>query len=400
VTLALDPYLTDWLNLLVRGLHVVAAIAWIGGSFYFIALDNQLQPPERPEDEQRGVGGESWEIHGGGFYRIEKFTVAPERLPQTLHWTKWQAYTTWLSGFTLLVVLYYLNADQYLVDRSVNHISTHWLVAISLALLVAAWLVYDVLCRTLRSEALLGTVVLGLVALSAWGGYQLFSPRAAWLQVGAMLGTIMAANVFFVIIPAHWQLVRAKERGEAPDPRHNLRGKQRSVHNNYFTLPVLLAMLAGHFAFAYGRHLGWLVLVALMVLGALVRHFFNRRHAGQNLWWIPAVVALALVGMAIAMRPAHASGTAGTGEVAFSRVRQILDARCLPCHSEHPRNDAGIGVAPMAVEFDTPEQIVAQAQLIKTQAVTTHEMPIGNLTHMTDAERTTVGAWVDQGAKR
>ena len=348
MTLALGPYLTDWLNLLIRGLHVVAAIAWIGGSFYFIALDNQLEPPKRKEDDERGVGGESWEIHGGGFYRIEKFKVAPDQLPETLHWTKWQAYTTWLSGFSLLVVLYYLNADQYLVDRSLNDISTGWLIAISLA----------------------------------------------------MLGTIMAANVFFVIIPAHWQLVRAKERGEAPDPRHNIRGKQRSVHNNYFTLPVLVAMLSSHFAFAYGRSRGWLVLVALMVLGALVRHFYNRRHAGTNLWWIPAVVALALVGLAFALRPAHATGVAGGGAVAFARVQSIVDERCLPCHSQTPKNDAGISVAPMGVEFDTPEQIVAQAQLIKTQAVTTHEMPIGNLTHMTDAERAAVGAWVDQGAKR
>jgi uncharacterized membrane protein len=400
VTLALDPYLTDWLNLLIRGLHVVAAIAWIGGSFYFIALDNQLEPPEREEDAARGVGGESWEIHGGGFYRIEKFAVAPERLPKTLHWTKWQAYTTWLSGFSLFVVLYYLNADQYLVDRSVTSLSTGWLIAISLALLVGAWLVYDVLCRTIESDAAIGAIVLALVALSAWGGYQLFSPRAAWLQVGAMLGTIMAANVFFVIIPAHWQLVRAKERGEAPDPRHNARGKQRSVHNNYFTLPVLVAMLSSHFAFAYGRDLGWLVLVGLMVLGALVRHFYNLRHAGRNLWWIPAVVALALVGMAVAMRPEHTSGKPGTGRVAFARVQQIVDERCLPCHADKPKNDAGISVAPMGVRFDTPEQIVAQAQLIKTQAVTTHEMPIGNLTHMTDDERATVGAWVDQGAKR
>jgi uncharacterized membrane protein len=379
---------------------VVAAIAWIGGSFYFIALDNQLEPPEREEDAARGVGGESWEIHGGGFYRIEKFAVAPERLPKTLHWTKWQAYTTWLSGFSLFVVLYYLNADQYLVDASRTDLSTAWLVAISLALLVASWLVYDVLCRTIESDAAIGAIVLALVALTAWGGYQLFSPRAAWLQVGAMLGTIMAANVFFVIIPAHWQLVRAKERGEAPDPRHNARGKQRSVHNNYFTLPVLVAMLSSHFAFAYGRDLGWLVLVGLMVLGALVRHFYNRRHAGRNLWWIPAVVTVALVAMAVAMRPEHTSGKPGTGNVAFAPVRRIIDARCLPCHSQTPRNDAGISVAPMGVKFDTPEQIVAQAQLIKTQSVTTHEMPIGNLTHMTDDERATVGAWVDQGAKR
>jgi uncharacterized membrane protein len=397
--LAIDPYLTDWLNLLLRWLHVVAGIVWIGTSFYFVALDNHLRPPARAEDDERGVGGESWEIHGGGFYRIEKFKVAPETLPEPLHWYKWEAYTTWLSGFALFVVLYYLNASQYLVDRSVSDLSTGALIAISLALLAAAWVVYDALCRSLRNEALLGAIVFGLVTLAAWGSYHLFSPRAAWIQIGAMLGTIMVANVFFVIIPAHWQLVRAKERGEAPDPKWNIRGKQRSVHNNYFTLPVVLAMISNHFAFAYGRHLGWLVLVGLMAIGALIRHFFNRRHAGQNLWWIPAVAALGLVGMAVAMRPASTSGSAGAGKVAFAQVQQIVTQRCVPCHTESP-NFHGITSAPLGIKLDRPESIVALAQAIKTQAVDTKAMPIGNLTEMTDAERATLGAWVDQGAKR
>jgi uncharacterized membrane protein len=394
--LALSGYATDWLNLLLRGLHVVAVIAWIGGSFYFIALDNQLQPPEREEDRERGVGGESWEIHGGGFYRIEKFAVAPERLPETLHWTKWQAYTTWASGFALLIVLYYLNADVYLVGPS--SLATGWLIAISVGLLVAGWLVYDGLCRRIRSDLVLGAIVLGLTTLEAWASYRLYAPRAAWLQVGATLGTIMAANVFFVIIPAHRELVRAKERGEPPDPRHNVRGKQRSVHNNYLTLPVLLTMLAGHFGFATGRHLGWLVLIVLMVLGALVRHFYNRRHAGTNLWWIPAVVTAAIVVLAILLRPAHSS-SAGAEPVSFNRVQQIVTARCVPCHQASP-DFHGITSPPMGVRLDSPEAIVALAGAIKTQAVDTREMPIGNLTQMTDAERAAVGAWVDQGAKR
>jgi uncharacterized membrane protein len=396
VILALSGYATDWLNLLLRGLHVVAVIAWIGGSFYFIMLDNQLEPPGREDDRGRGVAGESWEIHGGGFYRIEKFAVAPERLPETLHWTKWQAYTTWASGFALLIVLYYLNADVYLVGPS--SLATGWLIAISVGLLVVGWLVYDALCRRIPSDLAVGAIVLGLTTVEAWGSYELFAPRAAWLQVGATLGTIMAANVFFVIIPAHWELVRAKERDEAPDPRHNVRGKQRSVHNNYLTLPVLLTMLAGHFGFATGRHLGWLVLIVLMVLGALVRHFYNRRHAGQNLWWIPAVVTAAIVVLAILLRPAHSS-SAGAEPVSFNRVQQIVTARCVPCHQERP-DFHGITSAPMGVRLDSPEAIVALAGAIKTQAVDTREMPIGNLTGMTDAERAAVGAWVEQGAKR
>jgi uncharacterized membrane protein len=400
VIVALDAYATGWLNLLFRWLHVIAAIAWIGSSFYFIALDNHLRAPERDEDAKRGVGGESWEIHGGGFYRIEKFTVAPETLPEPLHWYKWEAYTTWLSGFALFVVLYYLNASQYLVDRSVSTLSTGWLIAVSLALLVGAWLVYDALCRTLAgNEPLLAAIMAGLVVLSAWGSYQLFAPRAAWIQVGAMLGTIMAANVFFVIIPAHWQLVRAKERGEAPDPRHNRRGKQRSVHNNYFTLPVVLAMISNHFAFAYGRTRGWLVLVGLMALGALVRHFFNRRHRGKNLWWIPALAALAVAAMAVAMRPADTTSAAAGPPVPFARVQQIVDARCVPCHQEKPHS-YGFTAPPNGVRLDSPGAVVALAQAIRTQAVDTHEMPLGNLTGMTDAERETLGAWIDQGAKR
>ena len=391
MTLALSGYATDWLNLLLRGLHVVAVIAWIGGSFYFIMLDNQLEPPEREEDRARGVAGESWEIHGGGFYRVEKFAVAPDRLPETLHWTKWQAYTTWASGFALLIVLYYLNADVYLVGPS--SLATGWLIAISIGLLVVGWGVYDVLCRTIRSDLAIGAIVLGLATLEAWASYRLFQPRAAWLQVGATLGTIMAANVFFVIIPAHWELVRAKERGEPPDPRQNVRGKQRSVHNNYLTLPVLLTMLAGHFSFASGRHLGWLVLIVLMVLGALVRHFYNRRHAGTNLWWIPAVVAGAIVVLAILLRPA------GAEQVSCARVQQIVTARCVPCHQERP-DYHGITAPPMGVRLDSPDAIVALAGAIKTQAVDTREMPIGNLTQMTDAERAAIGAWVDQGAKR
>jgi len=262
--------------------------------------------------------------------------------------------------------------------------------------------VYDALCRTVgkRSDAWLGACMLVLVAATAYGVSHLFAPRAAYLQVGAMLGTIMVANVFFVIIPAHWELVRAKERGEAPDPRHNARGKQRSVHNNYFTLPVLLTMLAGHFAFATGRARGWIVLVVLIVLSALVRHFYNRRHAGTNLWWIPAGVTLAIVGLAILLRPQDSlpRGTA-TAVVSFADAQRIVTARCVPCHSENP-TFGGIDAAPMGIELDDPEAIVRQAQAIKTQAVVTKQMPLGNATQMTDEERRQLGAWVDQGAKR
>ena len=259
-----DAYLVDWLDLLIRWLHVIAAIVWIGTSFYFVALDSHLLPPRKSRDSDEGVGGESWEIHGGGFYRIHKFRVAPETIPEPLHWYKWEAYTTWLSGFALLVVLYYLDADSYLVDPSVRDLGTGAAIAISIALLALAWLVYDGLCRLLGNrELLLAAALVAFVAASAYAVSELFSARALPIQVGAMLGTMMVGNVLFVIIPGHWELVHAKRAGREPDPVHGIKGKQRSVHNNYLTLPVVLAMLGPHFPFAFAGEHGWLVLVAL-----------------------------------------------------------------------------------------------------------------------------------------
>jgi uncharacterized membrane protein len=301
--LALSDYWWGWGNLLFRWLHVVAAMAWIGASFYFIALDNHLEPPKDPDDARRGIGGEAWEIHGGGFYRVEKFRVAPERLPEPLHWFKWEAYTTWLSGFGLFICVYYSNARVYLVDTSVADLTTWEAIALSVGGLALAWLVYDGLCRAFATdEAVLAVLVFAFVCASAWGAWNLFAPRAAYLQVGAMIGTMMVGNVFFVIIPNHWKLVRAKEAGREPDPRWNREGKTRSVHNNYLTLPVVFAMLSNHFTFTYGHSQGWLVLVALMAVGALVRHYFNVRHRGLNLWPLLGVAAAAIVAIALAIR--------------------------------------------------------------------------------------------------
>src|SRR5207244_3490398 len=321
-----------------RWFHVVAAIVWIGTSFYFVALDQHLHEPRDERDLERGVGGESWEIHGGGFYRIEKFRVAPHVLPKPLHWYKWEAYWTWLTGFTLFVVLYYLQAHTSLIDSSVADLSTWEAVLISIGGLALAWIVYDLLCRTVgqRSEPGLALCVLGLVVAAAYGASLLFSARAAYLQVGAMLGTIMAANVFFVIIPAHWELVRAKEAGRDPDPAANRRGKQRSVHNNYLTLPVLFSMLAGHFPFTYGHAHSWLILVLLMVIGAWIRLYFNKRHAGETLWWIPLTAALGIAGIAICLRPAAAP--AGGAAVTFAEVRPIVEQRCRFCQSLPPKS--------------------------------------------------------------
>ena len=272
----LDPYVSDWLDLLLRWLHVIAAMAWIGTSFYFVLLDSSLRAPRSPDDVKDGVGGELWEVHGGGFYHVKKYRVAPPKLPEHLAWFKWEAYTTWLSGFGLMVVLYYFEARAHLIDPAVADLTPAQAVGISIGLLVAAWLVCDVLCRALVAhEGILAATLVAATAVATWGCSELFAPRAAFLQVGAMLGTVMAANVLFNIIPAHWELIRAKQDGREPDPRPAFVAKQRSVHNNYLTLPVLLTMLAGHAAFLYETTRPWLVLFALMLLGAWARLFFN-----------------------------------------------------------------------------------------------------------------------------
>jgi uncharacterized membrane protein len=386
----IDPYWEDWLELGIRWLHVVAGIVWIGTSFYFVALDNHLG---RPRVEEADVAGESWEIHGGGFYRISKYRVAPEELPEPLHWFKWEAYTTWLSGFGLLAVLYYANADTYLIDKSVADIPEAAAITVSLIGLAAAWVVYDLACMAFRSDAVLGLVLLGLVVASAYGAGQVFSGRAAYIQVGSMLGTIMAANVLFNIIPAHWELIRAKEAGREPDPAPALEAKRRSVHNNYLTLPVVFTMISNHFAFTYEDEHAWLVLVALVLIGAWIRHFFNLRHAGRTVWWIPATALAAAVALAVAIRPDDGGGAPARG-VSAAEATAIVQQRCAPCHSENPTQD-GYDTAPAGVVLDTREQIVAQADAIREQAVRTEAMPLGNVTGMTDEERDSLGAWLD-----
>ncbi len=392
----MDPYANEWLDLLLRWLHVIAAVAWIGASFYFIALDNHLRPPKKTEDADRGVGGEAWEIHGGGFYQVQKYRVAPARLPEQLYWFKWEAYTTWLSGFALLIVLYYFNADTYLIDKDVADLRPWEAIAISVALLAAAWIVYDLLCRVIPDDLVLAAVLLVLVTLSAWGLSHVFSGRAEYIQIGAMLGTMMAGNVFLVIIPAHWELIRAKEAGREPDPAPGIRAKQRSVHNNYLTLPVVFTMISNHFPITYGHSYSWLILVCLLVIGAWVRHFFNLRHTGRTAWWIPATAALGIAAVAVAIRPQDSGGESGGAPVPFTRVQAIVDQRCVACHSLHPTKASS---PPKGITFDEPGEIKERADAIERVAVETKTMPLGNVTEMTQAERDELGAWIEQGAK-
>jgi len=388
-------YAGDWLHLVVRWLHVTAAIAWVGASFYFIALDQSLRPPRRDGAEAEGVGGDAWEIHGGGFYRVEKYRIAPRTLPAPLAWFKWEAYTTWLTGFALMVLLYYVDPSQYLIDANRPHFQGWELVTASLAIIIFGWLAYDLLARSIASERTLTVAIIVLtVVIAALSGY-LFSPRGAFIQVGATLGTWMAANVFFVIIPGQRALVAATAAGTALDPGPGIRGKQRSVHNNYLTLPVLFAMISQHFPFTYGHDSSWVVLLAFMALGALVRHAFNLRHQGRD---IRRTLAVALAGgvvliVALAPQPQAAGLTAAD----FPAVQQVFAARCVTCHSSHPTNP-GFSVAPKGVMFDTQAEIVANAQRAYEQVVVTKAMPLGNVTGITDAERDLIGRWVRSGA--
>jgi uncharacterized membrane protein len=378
-------YLRDVLDVVLRLLHVVAGIAWIGASFYFIRLDLGLRPPERAADAEAGVAGEYWGVHGGGFYHSQKYAVSPARLPEHLHWFKWEAYTTWLSGFALLVLLYWLDADARLVDASVADLAAWQAVALSATILVLGWFAYDAACRLLRDDRLVAAVVVVLVVAATWAAGELFAARAAVLQVGAMLGTIMAANVFLVIIPAHRELIRAKEAGRDPDPAPGLRAKQRSVHNNYLTLPVVFTMLAGHFPLVFARGDAWLALLAIFVLLAALRHFFNLWHRGVRAWWLPAGVALGAVALAVALAPdGEEAPPPAADAVPDTTALEIARLRCAPCH-------AGAG-APAGVRLDSLEGLRRHAREVARQA-SARAMPPGNATGMTDPERSTLVAW-------
>jgi uncharacterized membrane protein len=390
-------YAGDWLHLIIRWLHVTAAIAWVGASFYFIALDQSLRAPQRPGAEAEGVGGEAWEIHGGGVYRVEKYRIAPRTLPAPLAWFKWEAYTTWLTGFALMVLLYYVDPTQYLIAPGDTRFQGWELVVASLSILSFGWLAYDTLSRSLAGDerGLTVSLVLLTIAIAALSGY-LFSPRGAFIQVGATLGTWMAANVFFTIIPGQRALVAATAAGREPDAGPGIRGKQRSVHNNYLTLPVLFAMISQHFPFTYGHDNSWLVLLAFMGLGALVRHIFNLRHQGRDIRRVTAGVIVGGAVLVIVLAP-QPLGAAGLTAADFPAVTKVFEARCVTCHSNRPTYP-GILAAPKGVMFDTQAEIVANAHRAYEQVVVTKAMPLGNVTGMTDAERDLIGRWVRSGA--
>ncbi len=404
----LVTYLLDWLGLLVRWLHLVAGIAWIGASFYFVWLDNHLQSASARERTDPGVAGELWAVHGGGFYRSQKYRIAPAVLPPTLHWFYWEAYTTWLSGFALLCLLYFWRAEAYLIDPAVAALSKPVAIGIALGFLIASWLIYDGLCRSpLGRHARALTGVLGLtLAAEAWGLCQLFSGRGAFMVFGSAIGSIMVANVLFVIIPGQRELVRAKQQGRDPDPAPGLRARQRSVHNTYFTLPVLFVMISNHYAMTYGARYNWLVLIAMSVAGACIRAWFVARHrAAERGRYVPALSGLlgilALAAVVVALAPAPGSGAAGAPAMAppgeVSRVQQIVQVRCVPCHAVKP-TQAGFSAAPNGLVLETVDQLLAHLPQVQQQ-LAARSMPLGNLTSMTEEERGAMLMWIGHGAR-
>jgi uncharacterized membrane protein len=400
----MNAYLLDWLNLLLRWAHVITAIAWIGSSFYFVLLDNSLSKPEHDDLKAKGVDGEMWAVHGGGFYHANKYMVAPRwrPLPDNLHWSYWESYSTWLTGFALFTVLYLFNAGSFLIDKSVFDWSPAAAIVASLGFLVVCWLVYDAICRVFgrrnNGDLIVGLCVFVFVIFASWLACRLFAGRAAFLLVGAMLATTMSANVFFWIIPGQRKVVAQLRANQAVDPIHGQRGKQRSVHNTYFTLPVIVAMLSNHYGWLVSGKHNWIVLVLLMLAGALIRHSFVARHKAhvehRRVPWEHAIggaaVLFALMFWLAPPPPGAAAVAAAAKPVAFTQVKAVIEQRCTLCHNAQ--------VQQKNVALHTPELIKQHAQNVYQQVSVLKLMPMNNATQITDDERALIKRWFDAGA--
>ena len=436
----MEAHLTEWLNLSIRWVHMITGIAWIGASFYFVWLENNLNRAN-PRD---GLSGDLWAIHGGGIYHLEKYKLAPPKMPDNLHWFKWEAYFTWLSGVALLTVVFYLNPTLYLIAPGVD-IAPAAAVAIGIGSLIAGWFIYDFLCDSPlgKTPALLGLVLFVLIVGASWAFTQVFSGRGSYIHVGALIGTIMVGNVFRIIMPAQRALVKAIEENRTPDPVLPAKGLLRSRHNNYFTLPVLFIMISNHFPSTYGSQYNWLILAGIAVIAVLVRHYFNTRHDSNKFAWTLPAGALGMICLAfvtapnykaaepsLAVEPAHqehaapaassaaapaaeaskpqaaapaqpaaaAPAQASSGSASYDKVHSVIQERCTVCHSAKPTSPMFTS-APGGVMLDTPQQIQMLAPKIQAQAVASQIMPLGNITQMTQEERDLIGRWIAQGAK-
>jgi uncharacterized membrane protein len=399
----MGPIFGAWVDFSVRWLHVIAGIAWIGSSFYFVHLDSSLKRRGGLPD---GAGGEAWQVHGGGFYHMIKYLVAPARMPDELTWFKWEAYTTWLSGFALLIIIYYFGAELYLIDNHVLALPVSGAVAISILGLIVGWAVYDLLCRSQlgHNDSALATAGFVFLVALAYAFTLVFSGRGAYMQMGALIGTIMAANVLMIIIPNQKKVVADLIAGRTPDPKLGEQAKQRSLHNNYLTLPVVFLMISNHYPLAFASRWNWVILALVLVVGAVIRHFYNERHAGRpNPWWTWGVAGagmLLIVWLSAATPPVeagNAQAVATPGPIDVVEVENVVLSRCSMCHAEQPLWE-GMAAPPKGVMLDTPERIRQHAGPIHMQAVLTHAMPPGNVTEIEPAERALLGAWYDAGA--
>ncbi|CCO49700.1 conserved hypothetical protein [Vibrio nigripulchritudo SOn1] len=407
----MDPHVTEWLNLVIRWIHMIVGIAWIGASFYFVWLENNLNRI----NPKTGLAGDLWAIHGGGIYHLEKYKLAPPEMPEKLHWFKWEAYFTWITGMLLLGIVYYLNAEIYLIAPG-SGLSSAEAIGIGIGSLVVGWFVYDLLCDSAlgKTPLLLGIIIFALLVATAYGLTLVFSGRGAYIHVGAIIGTIMVGNVFRIIMPAQRNLVSAIEKGEEPDPTLPKKGLLRSRHNNYLTLPVLFIMISNHFPSTYGSNWNWLILAGLAAFSILVRHYFNTRHGSQKFAWTLPAAAVGMMTLAFITSPtskpvvSQVTETASTSQVetkpeasktsVFTKVHSVIKERCTVCHSANPTHVA-FQTAPAGVVLDTAEEIKNNVDRIVAQTVTTQVMPIGNLTQMTEEERTLIGDWAAKGAQ-
>ncbi|UVF21133.1 urate hydroxylase PuuD [Microvirga terrae] len=399
----IDPQISEWISQLIRWVHVITAIAWIGSSFYFIHLDLSLK---KRDGLPEGVGGEAWQVHGGGFYNMRKYLVAPPELPRELTWFKWESYSTWISGFFLIVWVYYLHADLYTIDPAIRALEAWQAPAIGIGGIALSWFVYEGLCRSPlgKNGVVLGVALFAYILAAAFAFTQVFNGRAAFLHTGAMIATWMSASVFFIIIPNQKKVVATLLAGGTPDPKLGKEAKLRSTHNNYLTLPVIFLMLSNHYPLAWSSRYAVAIIGLIVIAGAVIRHYFNSQHAGKGSpWWTWAVAALcvwAAIWLSIIGKPGNANlaaapadATPATVTAAFDEAVLTIQSRCSMCHAAEPVWD-GIRIAPKGVRLDTPEEIARHAEIIRVQSVLTHAMPPNNVTEMTLDERKAVAAWL------
>lgn len=392
----MQGFVMEWVNLLIRWVHVIAGIMWIGASFYFIFLENNLNRTDGVRDE---LAGNLWAIHGGGFYFLEKYKVAPKQLPKDLHWFKYEAYFTWLSGFALLSVVYYMDAKSFLIDTQIADISVFTAILIGVGTLVVGWLIYDRLCKSplIKNTKLFSFIGFALLVGITFFLTQVFSSRGAYIHVGALIGTLMAANVYFIIIPSQKALVKAAMLGKPLDPTLGQKAGQRSLHNNYLTLPVIFIMISNHFPSTYGHEYNWIILMVITITSAGIKHYWNLFERGERSKYILPLSIVTMLSLALVTSPLLDKLDKNAPTVSFSEVRTIINDRCVQCHSVITTDEIW-KLAPNNVMFDTPDQIKAMADRILVRSVSTKTMPLGNKTNMTDEEREVLKTWILQGA--